>query len=70
MSGRRAKALRKAFQAKTGRTPAKTTWLAFDRYIPSEWRRLKKAAARSRRSGKPLVVAAPPAPPRRRRAVL
>lgn len=71
MSGRRCKALRRAFLAVARRTPTKTTWRSsFDAYIPSEWRRLKKAALRARRAGLPFRVMAPPPVARRRRASL
>ena len=50
MSGRRAKALRKAFRAEHGRAPKKTRWQQFPvyGYVASEWRRVKKAYLHAR----------------------
>ncbi len=47
MSGRRCKALLKAFVARHGRPPGRIRWIGWDRYVPSEWRRLKKAHNRA-----------------------
>jgi hypothetical protein len=53
VSGRRCKALLRQFRAAHGRPPAKTTYEGERlfgleggtyRYIPSEWRRVKKAS--------------------------
>ena len=67
MSGRRCKALRRAFCKEHGRAPAKTTYegsrlFGFEgggyRYIPSEWRRLKKAHRQPTSNAASIVLAA------------
>ncbi len=47
MSGRRCKAIRRAFHALRGRAPGKTFWRPFFAHVPSEWRRLKKRHLRA-----------------------
>lgn len=54
----RQRAIRRAFRAAVGRSPRPTQWRArFGAWVPSEWRRVKKAVIRARRAGLPAGAA-------------
>lgn len=54
----RQRAIRRAFRLAHSRGPRPTQWRArFGAWVPSEWRRVKKAVVRARRAGLPVGAA-------------